>query len=74
AQGVREYDGVIFAHPDDFLGLLNFVVDQIESMDLPDLPVGAAPSEHAAQPLQVPAVYHAFLNDLLERKLGEPQR
>lgn len=38
SEGIREYDSVMFAHPDDFLKVLGDMVEQLESRDVAELP------------------------------------
>jgi len=70
--GNREYEGIAFIHPDEFLGFLNSLADYVEMENLAELPLGAKPIDLRPAPLEelAPSV-RSFLADLIARKFGE---
>jgi hypothetical protein len=71
SEGDREYDGITFMHPDDFLSLLSFLSDEIESEGLPELPpdLGSA-GRDLPPPNELSPAVREDLTELLERKFG----
>ena len=70
-EGFREYDGIVFSHPDEFLGLLTVVADYLEAQDL----VQSAEDPKRAEggsvaSLELPLEVRRLLNKVIERKLG----
>jgi hypothetical protein len=65
AEGNREFEGVTFIHPDEFLAFLEFLADALDGEELTELAPGSSEQQSDLSPS-----IRQFLAELIARKFG----